>query len=135
MVNAKRHLPQAAARLLLLGVLATPTLVMADTLPWSALSAEQQATLADFQPRWDELSDARRTQLVDRAERWRNLPDERRQAIQARWNELKAMPPEARQALRQRWNSMSPDERRQAMGAATNSGTMTTSSTTSPSSN
>lgn len=135
MVNAKHRLPHVMAGLALLATLATPTLAVADTLPWSALSDEQQATLADFQSRWDELSDSRRAQLVDRAERWRNLPDERRQAIQARWEELKAIPPEARQALRQRWNSLSPDERRQAMGAATSEGALTTSSLTSSGAN
>ena len=128
MVNAKLSAPRmrrAATRLMLIGVLSVPTLAWAETLPWASLSQEQQATLADFQPRWDEISDARRSQLVERAQRWSNLPDERRQAILTRWNEIKSLSPETRDALRQRWNSMSPDERRQALGAPhTSDGTM-----------
>lgn len=126
MANAKRHF-SAAALSLVLCALASTTPAFADALSWASLSAEQQATLADFEPRWDELSDSRRAQLIERADRWRSLPDERRQAIQARWNELKAMPPEARQALRQRWNSLTPDERREIMGASVTDGAMATS--------
>ncbi|MEO6699174.1 MAG: DUF3106 domain-containing protein [Paraperlucidibaca sp.] len=121
MANANRGTPRAhrtAAGLLLLGALALPALAWAETLSWSSLSPEQQATLSDFQPRWDEINETRRAQLVDRAERWRNLPDESRQAILSRWNELKGLSAETRQALRQRWNSLTPDERRQALSAA-----------------
>lgn len=127
MANAKPTLSHAVARLLLLSAFVWPALASAEAISWASLSVEQQVTLADFEARWNDIPDSRRAQLIERAERWRNMPDERRQAILSRWNELKALSPEARQALRQRWNTLTPDERRQAMGTPTSDGTLATS--------
>ena len=102
---------------------------------WEQLSAEQRELLvAPLRERWN-ANPTERSRIYRHAERWQAMtPDERKHArrglshwehmdperraeMKALFQAMKSMSPEERKALRKRWHGMTPEQRRQWVGA------------------
>ncbi len=132
------------SRLRLLAALAVLVLAMpaanaqaegtvAQSLPWSSLSIEQQRLLGRFEPNWDQLPAQRQQALArgsdrllamtpeqrerarERFARWRDMDDNQRRTVRNRWQQFETLTPDQQDAVRagfKRFKSMSPQRRR-----------------------
>lgn len=79
-------------------LLAAPVLA----LDWNALSADQRALLAPFEPGWSRLPEPQQQQLRDNADRWQQLDPAAQARLQQRLARWLALPATQRQQLRLR---------------------------------
>ncbi len=84
--------------------------VMADTVRWSQLSAQEQAVLAGFAGQWDGFPASKQQTL----RRWAAKPAQERERIRQRYAEWKRLSPASQQKVAQqlqRYKAMPPAKR------------------------
>ena len=71
--------------------------------PWSALSADEQAALKDYRRNWTSYSPAEQNKLRQGANRYLNLPPRERDAVKRKQQQYKNMSPQEREQLREQY--------------------------------
>jgi hypothetical protein len=71
--------------------------------PWSALSADEQAALKDYRRNWTSYSPAEQYKLRQGANRYLNLPPRERDAVKRKQQQYKNMSPQEREQLREQY--------------------------------
>lgn len=82
---------------------------------WKDLSNEQQADLAQLQPRWDTLPASRRVMILERHQHWKRLPQDRRDSMRKGERNFRQMTPRQRENMRlsmSRMRGLAPEEQR-----------------------
>ena len=74
----------------------------AETIPWEALSGDEQRILQRLQERWDELPAQRQETLRRGATRWQSMTPEQRERARRNLERWREMSPEQRAKLRER---------------------------------
>ena len=83
---------------------------------WNALPATRQQALARGSRRWLSMTPSQRQLLRRRWQRFKSLPPEQQKRIKADYRRFRQLPPAGRRALRRQWRTMTPRQRRNALG-------------------
>ena len=83
----------------LLAVLLVTPVQAQDEIPWSALSASEQAVLQPFRKHWGSMTAQRQQRLKKGAGRWEKMSPEQRAGSRQRFRRWQELPPEQTAAL------------------------------------
>jgi hypothetical protein len=73
------------------------------SVPWSALSDNEQSVLKDHRRNWTSYSPAEQNKLRQGADRYLNLPPQERDAVKRKQQQYKNMSPQERKQLREKY--------------------------------
>ena len=74
-----------------------------NSVPWGALTGDEQATLKDHRRNWKAYSPAEQDKLRQGARRYLDLPPRERDAVKRKQQQYKSMSPQEREQLREKY--------------------------------